>query len=67
MTAGFHRTTGEIVAQCDSGIISTDEARTALSVVAKRATYDAAYSDHYASYWRYTRLCQEARRALAAL
>ena len=67
MMPGFRRTTGEITAQCDAGLISIAEARVALRLVAHRAQYDADYSDSLTSYTRWSLVATNARLAMAAL
>ena len=62
------RTTAEITAQCDAGIISIAEARCALSLVLKQARRTADYGvNSIDSYKRHNRVAAEARRALVAL
>ena len=56
-----------ITEQHSTGLISTAEAADALSTLSAQARFNANYSDHYDSYWRWTREGQAARLALAAL
>lgn len=53
----------KIIAQQQSGLISSHEARALLRRAAKQCRFNADYSDHIDSYKRWDR---EARRAAAA-
>ena len=57
---GMSRTTGEIIAKRDAGLISAHEARDALKALAKRARFNANYSDSPASYKRWDRIALNA-------
>lgn len=57
----------KITEQHDAGLISTSEACDSLRNLDAQARFNADYSDHYDSYWRWTREGQAARLALAAI